>query len=90
MPRRPRVGVDKLFYSFFNLGARWEWVVNAKPRPLYRRERSGTNCVGGAVVITVGLEGAEKLAPPPTGIRSLDRPVRIKSLHRLRFPSPAV
>jgi len=23
----------------FNLGARWGWVVNATPRPLYPRER---------------------------------------------------
>jgi len=22
-------------YSFFNLGARWGWVVKARPRPLY-------------------------------------------------------
>jgi hypothetical protein len=28
-----------LFYSFFNLGARWGWVVNVTPRPLYPRER---------------------------------------------------
>jgi hypothetical protein len=26
-------------YSFFNLGTRWGWVVNATPRPLYPRER---------------------------------------------------
>ena len=26
---------------FFNLGARWEWVVNPTPRPLYPRERPG-------------------------------------------------
>ena len=23
----------------FNLGGRWGWVFNAKPRPLYPRER---------------------------------------------------
>jgi hypothetical protein len=23
------------FYSFFNLGTRWRWVVNVMPRPLY-------------------------------------------------------
>jgi hypothetical protein len=28
-------------YYFFNLGARWGWVVNATPRPLYSRERPG-------------------------------------------------
>jgi hypothetical protein len=26
-------------YSFFNLGTRWEYVVNATPRPLYPWER---------------------------------------------------
>jgi hypothetical protein len=25
--------------SFFNLGARWRWVVNVKPWPLYARVR---------------------------------------------------
>ena len=29
-------GVD---YSFFNLGARWEWVVNTTPQLLYPQER---------------------------------------------------
>ena len=27
------------FYSFFNLGARWGWVANTTPRPLYPKER---------------------------------------------------
>jgi hypothetical protein len=26
---KPRVGVGVVLYSFFKLGARWEWVVNA-------------------------------------------------------------
>ena len=26
------------FLCLSNLGARWEWVANATPRPLYRRE----------------------------------------------------
>jgi len=42
-------GVEVLLYSSFNLGARWEWVVNATPRPLYPRERLGTYCIGGWV-----------------------------------------
>jgi len=29
MPRKYRRGVKVQFYSFFNLGARWCWVVNA-------------------------------------------------------------
>jgi hypothetical protein len=32
-------GVEVQLYSFFNLGARWGWVVNATPRQLYTRER---------------------------------------------------
>jgi hypothetical protein len=31
-------GSRDIFYSFFNLGIRWGWVVNATPRPLYPRE----------------------------------------------------
>jgi hypothetical protein len=31
-------GVEVKLYSFLNLGARWGWVVNATPRPLYPRE----------------------------------------------------
>jgi hypothetical protein len=35
-------GAEEYLYSFFNLGARWRWVVNATPLgktqyPLYRR-----------------------------------------------------
>jgi len=31
--------VEVELYSFFNLGPRSGWVVNATPRPLYPRER---------------------------------------------------
>jgi hypothetical protein len=41
--------------SFFNLGARWESVVSAMPRPLYRRERPGIHCGGGWVGPRAGL-----------------------------------
>jgi hypothetical protein len=34
-------GVKVYLYYFFNLGARWGWVVNATLRPLYLRERDG-------------------------------------------------
>jgi len=27
-----------LLYSFFKLGTRWVWVVNATPRPLYSQK----------------------------------------------------
>ena len=32
-------GVEVYIYSFFNLGAKWGWVVNATSRPLYPQER---------------------------------------------------
>jgi len=41
------------------------WVVNATPRPLYPRERSGTHCTLGWVDPRVGLDGCGKSHPPP-------------------------
>ena len=35
MPRRPKGGIEVYFYSFFNLGARCAWVVNATLWPIY-------------------------------------------------------
>jgi hypothetical protein len=60
------------------------WVVNATPRPLYPRERPGTHCIEGWVSLRVGLDRRGKSRPPPpTGIRSPDRPARNESLYRL-------
>ena len=47
----------------FNLGARWGWVVIAKSRPLYPRERPGTHCTGGWVGPRASLEGCGKSRP---------------------------
>jgi len=33
--------------------------VNAKPRPLYPRERPGTHCIWGWVELRAGLDGCE-------------------------------
>jgi hypothetical protein len=38
----PRTGQDGLD-PFFNIGARWEWVVNATLRPLCPRESRDTH-----------------------------------------------
>ena len=38
-PWSPIVGFEGQLYRFFNLGARWEHVVNATPWPLYPQER---------------------------------------------------
>jgi hypothetical protein len=85
-PRRPRGGVEVELYSFFNLGARWRWVVNAMPRPLYTRERPCTHCIGVGWGPGPVWTGAKNLAP--IGIRSLDRPARSESLYRLSYPGP--
>jgi len=58
-------------------------VVNAKPRPLYPRERSGTHCIGGWVGLRAGLDRCGK-SRPPTRIRFPDSPARSESLYRLR------
>jgi len=54
---------------------------------LYPRERPGTHCTGGWVVPRAGLDRCGKSRPPPTGIRSPDRPARTQSLYRIRKPA---
>jgi hypothetical protein len=34
----PREGVEKQFYSFFNLGAKWGWMVSTTAWLFYPRE----------------------------------------------------
>ena len=72
-------------YSFFNLGCRWTWVVNATPQPLHRWERTDTPYIEGCVGTTASLDGCGK-SHPPLGIRSLDRPATSYSLNRLSYP----
>ena len=50
------MGVQVYLYSFFNLDARWGWVINATPRPLYPQESLSTHCIGGWVDHREGLE----------------------------------
>jgi hypothetical protein len=57
-PLNTRWGVEVYLYSFFSLSAKWKWVVNATPRPLYPRERPGTHCIG-------GRSGRVRLISPP-------------------------
>jgi hypothetical protein len=56
------------------------WVVNATPRPLYPRERPGTHCIGGWVVLKAGEENLAS-----TGVRSPNRPARSELLYRLSY-----
>ena len=55
----------KYLHSFFSLGARWGWVVNATPQPLYPLERPGTHCIGGWVGPRAVLDGWGKSRLPP-------------------------
>jgi hypothetical protein len=66
-------------YSLFNLDARWGWVVNARPRPLYSRERDLVPILQEAGWVP-GLvwTRAENLAP--TEIRSLYCPAHSESI----------
>jgi hypothetical protein len=66
-PRTGHEGQEGEQRCFFILGARWEWMVNATPRPLYPRERPGTHCTGGWVGFRAGLDGCGKSRPPPPG-----------------------
>jgi hypothetical protein len=56
----PKGGVDVKLYSFFNLGFRWRWVVNAMTRPLYLRKRPGTPYIGGWMGPRAVLDGYAK------------------------------
>jgi len=69
------------FYSFFNLSARWEWVVNATPQPFCSRERPYYRRLGDSQ----GLSGRVRKISSPTGIRSLDLPGSSASLYSLRY-----
>ena len=48
---------------FFNLGARWGWMVNATPWLLYSQERHGTHCIQVWVGPSAGLDGCKKSCP---------------------------
>jgi len=69
------------------MGARWEWVVDATPRPLYPRERDPVPTVQEARWAPGPVwTGAENLAP--TEIRSPSRPALNETLYRLSYPGP--
>jgi hypothetical protein len=75
---KTRGGVEVHLYSFFNLDARWMYLVNATPLPLYPLERD-------PLPIVPEAGWAQRLActfaanTATTGIRSPDRPARSES-----------
>jgi hypothetical protein len=83
LPWRPREGVEVQLYSFFNLGARWTWVVNATTRPLYPRETDPLRIVQGLVEPQDRSGRVRKISPPP----GFD-PRTFQPLYRLNYPGP--
>jgi hypothetical protein len=71
-------GAEVQLYSFFNLCAKWGWVVNATPRQLYPRERPGTHCIGGWVGLRAALDKCGKISPPPGVEPRTVQPVAIR------------
>jgi len=59
-------------YSYFNISARWGWMVNTMPWLLHPWEWPSTHCVEGWVSHRAGLEGCGKSTP--MGIWSPDHP----------------
>ena len=55
------------------------------PAALPPGERPGTHCIEGWVDPRAGLDGCGKSQPPPTGIRSPDRPARSELLYGLSY-----
>jgi hypothetical protein len=51
------------------------WVVNATPWPRYPRERPGTHCIGGWVVLRDGLDLYGKSRPRRDSIPRSVKPV---------------
>jgi len=66
-------------YSFFNLDARWVWVVNATPLSPYPGNEPVLVVMEAGLIPGLVWTVAENLSP--AGIRSPDRPARSKSLH---------
>jgi hypothetical protein len=46
--------METWLYCFFNIGARWKWMANATPRPLFLRARNTIPFVQNDFVLVVG------------------------------------
>ena len=61
---KARRGVEVLFYSFFNLGVGWGWVINVTTRPLYPRESDPVPTVQEAGLTKDQCGRVRKISPP--------------------------
>ena len=71
-----------------NLGATNGWVLNATPRPFYRRETDPVPVVQEAEWAPGPVCSGEINLVPLPGVRSRERPARSESLYSLRHPGP--
>jgi hypothetical protein len=55
----------KVIPTLFNLGGRWGWVFNAKPRPFYPREREWVPIVRRVDGPLGRFERVRKISHPP-------------------------
>lgn len=53
-------GVEVLFYPFFNVDARWGWVLHDTSWLLYHQEKPFPLCTGGWMGLGLGLKGRGK------------------------------
>jgi hypothetical protein len=88
MPSRHRgevyVGIRRYSSTHLDPGARRGWVVNAKPLPLYPREKTRYPFYRRPVGLGAGLDGSGKSRH--TRVRIPDPTARSESLYRLRYP----
>ena len=80
----PRGGTAVALYIRTQPGARREWVVNARPRPLYPGKETRLPFYRSWVGFWADLDGYGKSRP--TGFRTPDRPARSESLYWLCYP----
>ena len=85
-PQRTRGEVEVQPYSFFNLDARWGWVINDIPCPLYPWEVSVTHCIGGWVGHRDSLDRCGKSHPNRDSIPGPSSPQRVTKLTELSQP----
>ena len=84
------MGVEAQLCSFLNLDARWEWVVKATTRPLYRREKPGTHCIGGWMGPRAGRDGCGKSRLHRDSMPGLSSPQRVAIPTELSRPTSPI
>jgi hypothetical protein len=83
LPRRPRGGIEVWLYSFFNLCARWGWVINVTRRGLHSTERGPMPIVKEAGCPRAGLNGCGKSQHHRLSIPGPSSPRRVAILTAL-------